>query len=240
MNADIFLKWLKHFVKFVKPNLEKQVLLLLDGDSSHKSLNVIEFVKQSGVLLCCFPPHCTHRVQPQDVSFYCPLKTYYNQKLNNWLSNLPGRTITHYQLATLFLDAYLKAATLKNAQSGFASTGICAFNANVFPDHMFAPAEVTDIPVVPETTEQIEADVDKSSYSAEAVAVPSSRDAEASKTSTTSFNDMSISDMLHLPSAPTTQTARKTNRRKGKFGIIYSSPEIQAAKHIVAKKIQML
>jgi hypothetical protein len=60
---------------------ENKVLLILDGHGSHKHLDALEFVKVNGVILLCLPPHCTHRMQPLDVSFFRPLDAYYNPEM---------------------------------------------------------------------------------------------------------------------------------------------------------------
>lgn len=46
MNGEVFLKWMQHFVKYAKPSNETNALLLLDGHSSHKSLEVLIFAKK--------------------------------------------------------------------------------------------------------------------------------------------------------------------------------------------------
>lgn len=243
MNAEVFVKWLRHFVKFVKPSPEKPVLLLLDGHSSHKSLEVFTYAKESGIILFCFPPHCTHRVQPLDVSFYGPLTAYYNQELNNWLRNHPGRTVTHFQVAEIFKSAYIKSATVQNAQHGFAKTGICPYNANIFPEHMFAPAEVTNIVQNAENTVHDEAgpsisstlsSVEIAATSAEqsdAIADPPDgrEDTETATDESVNYlntdNNISVADISPLP--VTSATDRKTIRRKGKYGHLNTTPEIQ-------------
>lgn len=144
MTADTFVLWLEHFQNFVKASLESKVLLLLDGHTSHKSLKALTFAKSNGIIMLCFPAHCTHRMQPLDVCFYGPLKTFYNQDCALWLKNHPGRVITQNQIGELFTSAYGKAATIRNATSGFSKTGICPFNPNIFPDEFFEPAETTD------------------------------------------------------------------------------------------------
>lgn len=93
MTGDVFLKWLKHFATFVKPAVEDKVLLIVDGHSSHKQLDVLNYAKENGIILLCLPPHTTHRLQPLDVAFYGPLKTYFNQEVSKWLKNNPGRTV---------------------------------------------------------------------------------------------------------------------------------------------------
>ncbi|KAK9879290.1 hypothetical protein WA026_004141 [Henosepilachna vigintioctopunctata] len=78
----------------------------------------------------CLPPHGTHRMQTLDVSFYGPLKTYFNQKIGALLNK-----------------AYGKASTVQTAVNGFQNTGIWLVDPNVFPDYLFEPAETTNIPM---------------------------------------------------------------------------------------------
>ncbi|XP_050313145.1 uncharacterized protein LOC126748156 [Anthonomus grandis grandis] len=48
---------------FAKPSKDRPILLLLDGHSSHtKKLEVINYARKHGVILICYPPHCTHRL----------------------------------------------------------------------------------------------------------------------------------------------------------------------------------
>lgn len=146
MTGDLFLKWIKHFVKFVRPTNENKALLILDGHASHKNLDSLEFAKKNHVILFCLPAHCTHRLQPLDVAFFGPLATYYDQEVTTWLKAHPGRTVSIYQISSLFTRAYNKAATVGIALSGFKATGISPLNPNIFPDHLYLPSAATDIP----------------------------------------------------------------------------------------------
>ena len=152
MTGELFQEWLKHFVKYSAPNPDNKVLLLLDGHSSHKCYEAVRYARENGVILMCFPPHCTHRLQPLDVVFYGPLKTYFNQETTKWLKNHPGRAVTQFQISSLMNAAYGKAATAGIATSGFRQTGIVPLNPDIFPDHLYAPADVTD---QPEASEEV-------------------------------------------------------------------------------------
>lgn len=147
MTTEIFLKWMKHFQSFVKASIDDEVILIVDGHASHKGIETLEYAKENGIHVICLPPHCTHRMQPLDVSFFAPLKTYLNQELSKWLKAHPGRVVTQFQIAGLFNDAYGKAATVQNGCHGFKSTGIWPLNPEVFPDYMYEPAETTNIPL---------------------------------------------------------------------------------------------
>lgn len=96
MTTEIFPKWLSHFKEYAKPSETNEVLLLLDGHSSHKNIEVLEYAKKNHILLFRFPPHCPHRVQHLHVSFFGPLTTFYIQSIGTWMLQNPGRTVNHF------------------------------------------------------------------------------------------------------------------------------------------------
>ncbi|KAK9747215.1 DDE superfamily endonuclease [Popillia japonica] len=147
MTGPVFLQWLQHFQKYAKSSPTEKVLLIVDGHSSHKYLDALLYAKENGIVLLCLPPHCTHRMQPLDVAFFGPLKTYYNhnQEITKWLKTHPGRVVTQFQIGGLLNECYGKAATVQNATHGFAKTGIYPINPDVFPDYIFQASETTNI-----------------------------------------------------------------------------------------------
>lgn len=266
MNGHVFLKWLQHFVKHSKASPQNKVLLLLDGHSSHKNIDVLTFAKQNGIVIFCFPPHCTHRLQPLDISFFGPLTTFYNQELNIWLKSHPCRSVTHQQVTGIFKDAYLRAATVRNGQSGFESAGIFPLNENIFPDHMFAPADVTDnqlpqpvlVPEEPNELSTIAQEQPGPSSSTESVfpeepnkllaSTQEQPDPSASKelqepnrllitaqeeAGSSSSKNLSISEISPLPKATVTI---RSKRKKGKFGVLNATPDIEELKSEEASK----
>ena len=62
MAGEIFVQWLK-------PTSQNKAILLSDGHASHKNVEAVSYAKENGIILICFPAHCTHRLQPLDVSF---------------------------------------------------------------------------------------------------------------------------------------------------------------------------
>jgi len=86
-------------------------LLILDGHSTHtKNLAVIDLARENAETLV-LPPHCSHRLQPLDVSFMKPLSTFYNQECEKWLRSHPERVITMFQIGEVSGLAYITAAT---------------------------------------------------------------------------------------------------------------------------------
>ncbi|KAL7291839.1 hypothetical protein TKK_0014618 [Trichogramma kaykai] len=79
MQTEIFSQWFAKFIEFTRASKDDPVLLLLDRHSSHtKNLKVVDMARDNGVHILCFPPHCSHRLQPLDVSFMKPLSQYCN------------------------------------------------------------------------------------------------------------------------------------------------------------------
>ncbi|CAI6371189.1 unnamed protein product [Macrosiphum euphorbiae] len=144
MTGELFIEWMNHFIRNVKPSIEEKVLLLLDGHSSHKTVEALELAKKSGVVLLCLPPHCTHRLQPLDVGIFGPLDVYFNQEIEIWLKANTGRTVGLYQISNIFGRAYVKTVTMKNILSSFQACGLNPYNPDIFPDHLFAPSLITN------------------------------------------------------------------------------------------------
>lgn len=139
IQQDIFVQWLRHFINYTKPSSEDPVVLILDGHYSHtRNLEVINVARENFVNIVCLPPHSTHRMQPLDVAFMSPFKTFYAQEITNWLRLHPGRVVTTYQIGELFGKAYVRAATMETAINGFKKTGMFPPDRNVFKDYEFA------------------------------------------------------------------------------------------------------
>ncbi|XP_065654572.1 uncharacterized protein LOC136081202 [Hydra vulgaris] len=68
MTGELFIRVLKHLKLHSKCNKENKILLLLDNHENHCTINAINFCRENGIDLLTFPPHCTHRLQPLDVS----------------------------------------------------------------------------------------------------------------------------------------------------------------------------
>ena len=145
MTAQYFLKYIHHFAKHAKPTPSSPVLLLLDNHESHISVPVLDFCKESGIDLMTFPPHCSHKLQPLDLTVYGPLKTYYNTVVTDWMVSNPGKTLTIYEILKLAAKAIPLAFKLsQNIQKGFKKPGISPFNSNIFSDEDFVCSSITD------------------------------------------------------------------------------------------------
>lgn len=146
MNTPTFIKWLKHFQKYAKPNESNPILLILDNHISHISLEAVTFAKANHIHLLTLPPHSSHKTQPLDRCIFRPLKAYYDAAVDSWDVSHPGETFSVYNVAETFKVAFEKASTVENAATSFKATGIYPFDKNIFADSDFLPSEVTDQP----------------------------------------------------------------------------------------------
>lgn len=121
MNADIFVKFLQHFIKHTNCSTENPALLLLDNHESHLSI--------AGL-----PPHCTHKLQPLDRSVFGPFKKYINSNCDLWITSNPGKTMSIYDIPGIVAKALPSAATVSNIRAGFKVTGILPMDRNIFTD----------------------------------------------------------------------------------------------------------
>lgn len=145
INKNLFLSWFKKFINFAKPSKTSPVLLLFGGHKSHiTNLDVIDVAREKNVILLCFPSHCSHRLQPLDVSFFRTLSKYYEDAVIKWLRNNPGRVVTLFQIADLFDEAFIQSASMLTAINGFKKSGAWPVDMNIFTEADFLPADSID------------------------------------------------------------------------------------------------
>ncbi|XP_041349184.1 uncharacterized protein LOC121368514 [Gigantopelta aegis] len=145
MTTENFTVFMEHFIKSTKCSKELPVLLILDNHDTHLSIQTIDLAKDNGVIMLTLPPHCSHKMQPLDISVYGPFKSFYNQAANSFMTNHPGQTITIHDIAQIVGNAY-PLAFKPNIIAGFRASGIYPFNPNVFSEEDFLGSYVTDRP----------------------------------------------------------------------------------------------
>ena len=109
------------------------------------SINALNIAKENYVHFVSFPAHCSHRLQPLDVSVYGPMKEYVSSASATWMLNNPGKTMTIYDIPGIINKAFPLACTPSNITAGFKKAGIVPFDREGF--HATAdynPGFVTD------------------------------------------------------------------------------------------------
>lgn len=145
MNADSFLKWMGHFIKYSNPSEQSPVLLILDGHASHKDLDVIEHARKHHIHMLSTPPHTTHKLQPLDRTFMKPFKSAYSDACDLWMRSNPGVRISEYEIAGLVASAFNRVSRIDIVINGFRCTGIHPFNRNIFTDLDYLGSDMTNV-----------------------------------------------------------------------------------------------
>ncbi len=79
MDQDPFKNWFSnHFLKHSVA--ARPLLLLLDGHSSHFTLDLVNSAAENDVIILCLPPHTTADTQPLDTSCFGPLKVHWSNE----------------------------------------------------------------------------------------------------------------------------------------------------------------
>lgn len=89
-------------------------------------------------------------MQPLDLTVFGGFKTFYNEAMHDWMlrPDNAGKPATKYDIAELVGKAFAFSFTPSNILSGFAASGLQTLNENIFPEHEFLPASVTDRPML--------------------------------------------------------------------------------------------
>lgn len=121
VTEEAFKVWLIHFNRY---RTKGKVILILDGHVSHTNLAVVDLCEKSDIELVLLPPHTSHALQPLDVSFFKPLKTYYHQRATWWQHNNNGKGITKIVFGGLLKHAWNLSTSVSK---GFEKTGNIPF-----------------------------------------------------------------------------------------------------------------
>ena len=135
LNVNKFLMWMKHFVEYAKPFESQLILLILDYCSSYVDVSIIDYAKKHHMTLLSFPSQCSYRLQPLYISAFGLLRTYKDQKMDIWMKENPGRSMSIHVIPSTVSYAFPLAFTTLNIAAGFRKTGIYQFDRNaITPD----------------------------------------------------------------------------------------------------------
>jgi hypothetical protein len=99
-------------------------LMVLDGHTSHVTLNVIIKAYEAGLDMVTLPSHTSHALQPLDVACFRPFKTAFRVYRDIWSIANKGQQCKKEDLAQWMSLSLKKALTPENIKAGFRATGI--------------------------------------------------------------------------------------------------------------------
>lgn len=117
------------------------VVLFFDGHHSHLSLKLIKMARENRIHLICFPPHCTHIMQPLDVSVFGPIKDAWRKLLKEFQLKTCAATLTKEDFPSLICKLWEVSFLPSHLKSGFLKCGLCPFNRAAIPSDKLTTAQ---------------------------------------------------------------------------------------------------
>jgi hypothetical protein len=133
-NDDHALKWMERvFDPITKPKARRDKrLLVLDGHGSHINMKFLNWCESHSIIVACYPPHTTHRLQPLDVSLFAPLALRYSQQVDQFQHQSRGLSkVSKRDFFSFFEPAFEQSFIAANIHSAFAKTGLYPLNSSV-------------------------------------------------------------------------------------------------------------
>ncbi|GBP80747.1 Chimeric ERCC6-PGBD3 protein [Eumeta japonica] len=134
MKSDIFFEYIANGVNnwLTEKQIQKPVLLLVDGHRSHLTMELSEFCDNNKIILYSLPANATHILQPADVSVFRPLKVEWRKVVKEWQNreeNL-NKQLTKATFCPL-LDQILKKDMKSAIKNGFKKCGLYPFSPDL-------------------------------------------------------------------------------------------------------------
>ncbi len=124
-NDEIAIQYLLHFIQYSAEYItpDEPRLLLFDGYDSHKTEQFITMAEEYNIILCTFPPHATHLLQPLDVKVFQQCKHFHQKAIDRAVRGFDFE----YKLRTFLSDLpgiRRQALTTRTIQSGWREAGL--------------------------------------------------------------------------------------------------------------------
>jgi len=132
MTAETFYEYISNIFEpwLTAQNIERPVILYVDGHSSHMTLPVAEFCMDHQIELIALFPNATHLIQPLDVALFRTLKSSWRDCVNDWrVQN--QRNLRREDFSPLLKIAIEHIELPRVMSNGFRKCGLFPFSADV-------------------------------------------------------------------------------------------------------------
>jgi len=110
-------------------NIERPIILYVDGHSSHLTLPVVQFCMDHQIELIALFPNATHLIQPLDVVLFRTLKSSWRDCTNDWrVQN--QRNLRREDFGPLLKKAIERIELPRVMSNGFRKCGFFPFSAD--------------------------------------------------------------------------------------------------------------
>ena len=127
IDTTIFQGWFKTFVKYAtarRMDPSDPILLVMDGQLSHISLDTSDLAMANNIILYQLPPHTSHRTQPLDLACFSSWHDKFGEARQRRINAYPRRPITKIEFADLMAKPWSEALSAENIKAGFRKAGI--------------------------------------------------------------------------------------------------------------------
>lgn len=117
----------------------RPLLFIVDGASSHISVDSVLWAQEQGLHILCLPANMTHRLQVADVSLFGPFKRYWADECaasrkERRSAGETGFTVVAEDVSPAMMRAWDRAMRPENVVAGFRRTGTFPFNREAWKD----------------------------------------------------------------------------------------------------------
>lgn len=145
MTGEISLEWIKHFDAHTSEKAAGATcLLLVDGHTSHYSLEVLDYARAHNIVMLCYPSHSTHVLQGLDAVGFSRLKELYFKYAAEH-EDTTGQSISKSTFLEPFSRAYVETFTKDTIKAAFRSTGAYPIDPGALTRNVVAPSLPTSI-----------------------------------------------------------------------------------------------
>jgi hypothetical protein len=102
-------------------------VVLMNGHSSHYTLELLEYARDNNIVILRYPPHCTHVLQGLDVVCFAKMKEELCKEIHEF-EDLHMAGVGKGDFAGVFRLAFLHAFTPDSVKAAFEATGVHPFN----------------------------------------------------------------------------------------------------------------
>ncbi|XP_067215467.1 uncharacterized protein [Linepithema humile] len=131
MTAETFYEYISNIFEpwLTAHNIERPVILYVDGHSSHMTLPVSQFCMDHQIELIALFPNATHLIQPLDIALFRTLKSSWRDCINDWrVQN--ERNLRREDFGPLLKITIERIELPKVMSNGFRKCGLFPFSAD--------------------------------------------------------------------------------------------------------------
>ena len=119
------------------------ILLIVDGRSTHISLEASEYCSENSIILYCLLATATHILQACDIGFLSPMKTVWKAMVKEWQMSHVGEVLTKKQFPEVFRKTWYHVATLENSAHGLRRSGLYPLSPDGIDKSKLGPSQMT-------------------------------------------------------------------------------------------------